>query len=71
MYVIYRSEKRPLELTQTQNWGGGAGTSWVYWLGYEMEDTGFECRYCIAVESRRLMLPDALQPKAYCTNPSL
>ena len=26
---------------------------------------------CIAVGSRRLMPPDALQPKAYCTNPGL
>ena len=27
--------------------------------------------YCIVVGSRRLMLLDALQPKAYCTNPGL
>ena len=27
--------------------------------------------YCIVVGSRRLMPPDALQPKAYCTNPGL
>ena len=27
--------------------------------------------YCIAAGSRRLMPPDALQPKAYCTNPGL
>ena len=27
--------------------------------------------YCIVVGSRRLMSPDALQPKAYCTNPGL
>ena len=27
--------------------------------------------YSIAVGSRRLMAPDALQPKAYCTNPGL
>ena len=27
--------------------------------------------YCIMVGSRRLMPPDALQPKAYCTNPGL
>ena len=27
--------------------------------------------YCIAVGSRRLMPPDALQPKAYCTSPGL
>ena len=27
--------------------------------------------YCIVVGSRRLMHPDALQPKAYCTNFSL
>ena len=26
---------------------------------------------CIAVGSRRLIHPDALQPKAYCTNPGL
>ena len=26
---------------------------------------------CIVVGSRRLMPPDALQPKAYCTNPGL
>ena len=27
--------------------------------------------YCIVVGSRRLMPPDALQPKAFCTNPGL
>ena len=27
--------------------------------------------YCIVVGSRRLKPPDALQPKAYCTNPGL
>ena len=27
--------------------------------------------YCIMVGSRRLMSPDALQSKAYCTNPGL
>ena len=27
--------------------------------------------YCIVEGSRRLMPPDALQPKAYCTNPGL
>ena len=27
--------------------------------------------YCIVVGSRRLMPPDALQPKVYCTNPGL
>ena len=27
--------------------------------------------HCIVVGSRRLMPPDALQPKAYCTNPRL
>ena len=27
--------------------------------------------YCIMVGSRRVMPPDALQPKAYCTNPGL
>ena len=27
--------------------------------------------YCIVVGSRRLMPPDVLQPKAYCTNPGL
>ena len=27
--------------------------------------------YCIVVGFRRLMLPDALQPKVYCTNPGL
>ena len=27
--------------------------------------------YCIVVGSRRLVPPDALQPKAYCTNPGL
>ena len=27
--------------------------------------------YCIVVVSRRLMPQDALQPKAYCTNPGL
>ena len=27
--------------------------------------------YCIVVGSRRLMTSDALQPKAYCTNPGL
>ena len=27
--------------------------------------------YCIVVGSQRLMPPDALQPKAYCTNPGL
>ena len=27
--------------------------------------------YCIVVGSRRLMPPDALQPKAYFTNPGL
>ena len=27
--------------------------------------------YCIVVGSRQLMPPDALQPKAYCTNPGL
>ena len=27
--------------------------------------------YCIVVGSRRLMPPDALHPKAYCTNPGL
>ena len=27
--------------------------------------------YCIVVGSRRLMPPDALQPKAYCTNSGL
>ena len=27
--------------------------------------------YCIVVGSRRLMPPDALQPKACCTNPDL
>ena len=27
--------------------------------------------YCIVVRSWRLMPPDALQPKAYCTNPGL
>ena len=27
--------------------------------------------YCIVVGFRRLMPPDALQPKAYCTNPGL
>ena len=27
--------------------------------------------YCIVVGSRRLMPPEALQPKAYCTNPGL
>ena len=27
--------------------------------------------YCIVVGSRRLMPPDTLQPKAYCTNPGL
>ena len=27
--------------------------------------------YCIVVGSRRLMPPDGLQPKAYCTNPGL
>ena len=27
--------------------------------------------YCIVVGSRRLMPPDALQPKAYCTNHGL
>ena len=27
--------------------------------------------YCIVVGSRRPMPPDALQPKAYCTNPGL
>ena len=27
--------------------------------------------YCIVVGSRRLMPPDALQSKAYCTNTSL
>ena len=30
-----------------------------------------EILYCIAVGSRRLMPPDAMQPKAYCTNPGL
>ena len=27
--------------------------------------------HCIVVGSRRLMPPDALQAKAYCTNPGL
>ena len=27
--------------------------------------------YCIVVGSRRLIPPDALQPKAYCTNPGV
>ena len=27
--------------------------------------------YCIGVGSRRVVPPDALQPKAYCTNPGL
>ena len=27
--------------------------------------------YCVVVGSRRLMPPDALQPKGYCTNPGL
>ena len=27
------------------------------------------CMYCIVVGSVLLMAPDALQPKAYCTNP--
>ena len=27
--------------------------------------------YCIVIESRRLVPSDALQPKAYCTNPGL
>ena len=27
--------------------------------------------YCIVVGCRRLMPPDAPQPKAYCTNPGL
>ena len=27
--------------------------------------------YCIVVGSRRIMPADALQPKAYCTNPGL
>ena len=27
--------------------------------------------YCIVVGSQQLMPPDALQPKAYCTNPGL
>ena len=34
-----------------------------------MEETGL--LYCIVVGSRRLIPPDALQPKAYCTNPGL
>ena len=31
----------------------------------------YVCMLCYVVGSRRLMLPDALQPKAYCTNPGL
>ena len=31
----------------------------------------FPVRYGIMVGSRRLMPSDALQPKAYCTNPGL
>ena len=27
--------------------------------------------YCTVVGSRRLVPPDALQPKVYCTNPGL
>ena len=30
-----------------------------------------EIRYCTVVGSRRIMPPDALQSKAYCTNPGL
>ena len=32
---------------------------------------GTECMLCYVVGSRRLMPPDALQPKTYCTNPGL
>ena len=38
------------------------------WPGIE---TSLRSEYCIVVGSRRLMPPDALQPKAYCTNPGL
>ena len=34
-------------------------------------DTQIDVLYCIVVGSRRLMPPDALQPRAYCTNPGL
>ena len=35
------------------------------------EEWHWRVLHCIAVGSRRLMSPDALQPKAYCTHPGL
>ena len=39
---------------------------------YEIWFYNVQCvLYCTVVGSRRLIPPDALQPKAYCTNPGL
>ena len=45
---------------------------------YDLRSSGLYCivlycivLYCIVVGSRRLMPPDTLQPKVYCTNPGL
>ena len=35
------------------------------------QQVSLHLQYCIVVGSRRLVPPDALQPKAYCTNPGL
>ena len=37
----------------------------------EISSISFMALYCIVIRFRRLMPPDALQPKAYCTNPCL
>ena len=48
-------------------WRSNDSTCWVLW---QQGAVVIHVRYCI-VRSRQLMPPDALQPKAYCTNPGL
>ena len=51
--------------TYNQNFCGG------YSSGFSISVHFVFSAFYIVVGSRRLMAPDALQPKAYCTNPGL
>ena len=49
------------------------GLTWniCVWRQWDRTHDALVLPYCIVVGSRRIMPPDALQPKAYCTNPGL
>ena len=68
--IIYYNHCRLLSIFSVINcyWLSFSGV----WHSYSLTHT--KCiivLYCIVVGSRRLMPPNALQPKAYCTHPGL